>query len=543
MLRIAIILILGIIVGDAYGGSLNHLAGLVVAGCCLLMVAVVELMVGLSLPRLKCSNDVIPLLSSILIQFSFLFLGIFLIVNSKMSLERHFPSEEVVFDAVIISEPRGRGKVLQCDMLAIGNPNVNLRANILRDTLTHDYLQLHLGSGICAHSSVQSVSEIMPFPTMSSKRHFDYRRWLEVHGFSGQTFINYSDWDHKVVSMQSLSTFSRARLRLMKLRSKAVETLRESGLSGQEQAVVAAMVLGDKSAIADDTRDVYSITGASHVLALSGLHLGIVYWLLSFIFVRLRLQRLGQALTLPAIWLFALMVGFTPSVVRASVMFTIFGVVTMFRRHPFSLNTLSLAAIVMLAFNPLSLWDVGFQLSYMAVLGIICFYSPLSKSMMYVFRSWLPKCFSEINVLQMVVKWFVGMISVSFSAQLLTAPILAYYFGRFSTYFLLTNLIVIPIVTLILYLAALFFIIVILSNLTSISFFGLQTVVAQSISNLSFALNKMLEQVAKLPCSSVENLHLNEVQLILIYLLLIGFIALIMIVRRIVLYNRMISNR
>ena len=135
----------------------------------------------------------------------------------------------------------------------------------------------------------------------------------------------------------------RAKIRLLRFRQKAIAALQESGLEGQEQAIVTAMALGDKSALTKELRETYSVSGASHVLALSGMHLGIIYFLLSFIFVRRGWRVAGQMITLPVIWLFVLMVGLTPSVVRAATMLTVYGLVALLRRKSSSLNTFAKA--------------------------------------------------------------------------------------------------------------------------------------------------------------------------------------------------------
>ena len=188
------------------------------------------------------------------------------------------------------------------------------------------------------------------------------------------------------------------------------------------------MTLGDKSALTQDLKEVYSITGASHVLALSGLHLGIIYSLLSLMIVGRRWRMVSQMLIILAIWAFVFLVGMSVSVVRSSVMLTTYALLTLGRREKMSLNTLAFAAMILLMLNPLSLFDVGFQMSFVAVASILL---------------WVPLFERRL--------W--SLVAVSCAAQIGVAPLTAYYFGRFSTYFLLTNFIVIPAATVILWLS------------------------------------------------------------------------------------------
>lgn len=322
----------------------------------------------------------------------------------------------------------------------------------------------------------------------------------------------------------------RVRLSLMRLRERLASQLAEVIPDNDQLAVVAAMTLGEKSSLSRSLRDQYSISGAAHVLALSGLHLTIVFSLLTFLFRGFRWRRYAELFALVAVWLFALLVGFSPSVVRASTMLTICTVVALFGRRAFSLNTLSFAAIVMLVANPLSLWDVGFQLSFLAVLGILLFCRPLYR----VLSSCMPRTAHRQNFAGRCCRWLalwgLGMVAVSISTQLTTAPLVAYHFGRFSCYFLLTNLVVIPLVFIILCLAFAFFV---------FSFFRpLQLVVAKALTLSTCCLNWVLTTIASWPGSSIEGIHISVLQTLLLYVLLAALIGIVSVVKNIWLKSR-----
>ena len=274
-------------------------------------------------------------------------------------------------------------------------------------------------------------------------------------------------------------------------RTLLLERLQSSGLSDDQYAVVAAMALGDKSALTHELKDTYSKTGASHILALSGLHLGIIYALLSMLVVGRRWQMITQVAIIISIWAFVFLTGMSTSVVRSAVMLTIYALLAIGHRHKMSVNTLAFTAIIMLLVSPQALFDVGFQMSFMAVFSILLFvplfYRPFSAEYLMTHR---------------IVKWAWGMIAVSVAAQIGVAPLIAYYFGRFSCYFLLTNFIVIPAATLILYLS--------LGTLLIPSI----GIILTSIVGL---LNSALAYMATIPGATIEDLHPSVMLTVSIY--------------------------
>ena len=274
-------------------------------------------------------------------------------------------------------------------------------------------------------------------------------------------------------------------------RSLLLERLETAGLSDDRYAVVAAMALGDRSALTKELKETYSKTGASHVLALSGLHLGIIYALLSMLVVGRRWQMITQVATVLSIWAFVFLTGMSASVVRSAVMLTVYALLALGHRQKMSVNTLAFTAIVMLLVTPKALFDVGFQMSFMAVFSILLFvplfYRPFSAEYLMTHRA---------------VSWLWGMVAVSVAAQIGVAPLIAYYFGRFSCYFLLTNFIVIPAATLILYLA-----------LGTLLIPSLGVVLASMVG----LLNTTLLYIATIPGATIEGLHPSVGLIVAIY--------------------------
>jgi competence protein ComEC len=298
------------------------------------------------------------------------------------------------------------------------------------------------------------------------------------------------------ISQQQMSRIDRSKTFFLRQRVKLLERLQREGLEGDVYAVVAAMALGDKSALTKDLKNVYSLTGASHVLALSGLHLGIIYTLISFLIVGRRWQMVSQLICILSIWTFVFLVGMSVSVVRSAIMLTIYALLSLGHRDKMSVNTLAFAALAMLVVSPRSLFDIGFQMSFMAVLSILL---------------WMPVfmgVFSERFLMEHHwVKWGWGMVAVSVAAQTGVAPLVAYYFGRFSSYFLLTNFIVIPAATLILYLSL---VVLLIPRLAYLLIY------------IVTKLNAVLSYIATIPGASIDGLHPTLLQVSMVYVIILA---------------------
>ena len=290
---------------------------------------------------------------------------------------------------------------------------------------------------------------------------------------------------------RSFSHMERVQQRCLYYRQELLDRYRTQTAEEEQFAVLAAMTLGDKSALTKELRETYSVTGASHILALSGLHLGIIYLLLFRLTLGRRRSWLSQVIIILSIWAFAFLTGLSTSVIRSATMISIYALFSVGGRHRSPVNILCFTAIVMLLVNPASLFDIGFQLSFSAVLAILL--------LMPLFESFFPEHYFEGRPLQ---HYIYNMVGLSVAAQIGVAPLIAFYFGRFSTYFLLTNFIVIPAATMILYGALL---VVMIPSLASVllGFVGI--------------LNKALGWVSQMPCASIDGLHPSVLQICLLY--------------------------
>lgn len=325
---------------------------------------------------------------------------------------------------------------------------------------------------------------------------FDYVRYLKRKGVTGTAYVAAGHW--QVIGHDSSRSFRQVAL---DYRAEVIALYRRLGFDKDELAVLSALTVGDKEELSDDIVETYSVTGASHVLALSGLHIGFIYALLFFLFslVWKRWRYLKPFLLLLIVlflWAFAFLTGLSSSVVRSVVMFSFLALACLQPEKPLTLNTLAATAFLMLLYNPVWLFDVGFQLSFSAVFAIVVLQ---------------PKLYALCPIIKnRFLRYIWGMITVSTAAQIGTAPLILFYFSRFSTHFLLTNLWVIPMVSLILYSAVLLLILT--------PFPLLQQMFSGVVDALVSAQNTVLHWIEQLPFASVDGIWMDVWQVLLFYL-------------------------
>ncbi len=234
----------------------------------------------------------------------------------------------------------------------------------------------------------------------------------------------------------------------------------EQGLKGDEKAIVTAMTLGEKKEISRELKQAYSKSGAAHVFALSGLHIGIIFGILMLIVPRRRYPTLCTIIVCAFLWTYTILVGCRASIIRASIMMTIYMIIPLLGRRTTTEATVLSTGILLLTVKPNWLFDIGFQMSFAAVLSIVIFYKHLylpdlfglsskemnptiiscSKRDRYIAQVKL----GFINTLKTFIRWIYGITIVSITAQVAVAPLISLYFGVVSPWFLLSNYIVSP---------------------------------------------------------------------------------------------------
>ncbi len=270
---------------------------------------------------------------------------------------------------------------------------------------------------------------VTPVAPPSNPNSFDYRRYLHYKNIHHQAFVRTGNWQ-VIGEGKGNSIYALA----IDFQGKLLKSLRKHLHTQNELAVGSALILGYRDEIPENIQSAYSKTGAMHVLAVSGLHVGIVFLIVNFFLKRIRWRNkkwnlLKLALNLLTIWSFALITGAAPSVVRAATMFSFVCIGQAMRRKTNIYNSLAASAFLLLLYNPFWIASVSFQLSYMAVWGIV-YFQPKFEKLIWIENKYLSKAWA--------------LICVSLGAQLMTLPLILFYFNQFPTFFWLSSLILVP---------------------------------------------------------------------------------------------------
>lgn len=266
-----------------------------------------------------------------------------------------------------------------------------------------------------------------PIEPPTNPGQFDYQTFMRRQGLSHSHFAGDNILVLGEVSSQPImDLFSAIRMSLL-------EKIEGYIPDPDSRQIAKALLLGYKKQMDPEISQAYSSTGAMHILAVSGLHVGIIYGFF-FLFVKpFRLKWRARvaylSLIILIIWCYACITGLSPSVLRAATMFTFVAFAQMKSRSPSIFNPIALSAMILLLFDPLLLYSVGFQLSYLALLGILLIQPLLVRLWLPPYR-WLEYC------------WQISTVGIA--AQIATFPVSAYYFHQFPSYFILSNLIAIP---------------------------------------------------------------------------------------------------
>ncbi|MGN1376629.1 MAG: ComEC/Rec2 family competence protein [Prevotella sp.] len=480
VLRIALSLVLGIMAGDVLYGKVSLSVWFFILASSFVCCYVV---------RKK------PIACSIMIFVTFFLLGASLLCHRRNTIQCPLPTEKTLCQAVVASKPQFKGKTVRCDLIVImPERTLKVRACFFRDKRAE---LLNVGDGIQTFMSLKE-----PYNYIGAT--FDYRRYLFDHGYSATSYLNPFCWYPAHVDLGSLTTFDKVRIFALRLRESMLDHYRNID-DRNSAAVISAMVFGDKSALSVTLKEAYSVSGVAHVLALSGLHLAIIFAVLSVLLYPVRKRIVSNGFIIVAIWMYVFIVGLSVSVLRSALMLTIYTLVNAINRDKMSLNALSVAAVIICIANPLAIYDVGFQMSFAAVLFINVFYRRIYSVMSERIMEYSP------------LRWLWQLCSVSIAAQIGVAPLILYYFGRFSCYFLITNIFVVPLVTAIIYIAVMSIPLMLVPQVCSLF--------TECVVLLVSFLNKGVFLIASLPGASVDYIYIGKFQLVALYVAV--FMALI----------------
>ncbi len=365
-----------------------------------------------------------------------------------------------------------------------------LLINIQKDSLAKT---LNVDDVFFTSASLQKIQKPL------NPHQFDYAKYLELKQVYRQLYLKPSELLLVSDSKSTIYSFADA------LRKNINSKLIEAGFKDESLSIINALLLGQKQTIDKTIYNNYVNSGTIHILAVSGLHVGIILLILNFIFQPLLYLKYGRFLRpfiiVILLWCFAVIAGLSPSVTRAVAMFSIISVAMHLKRPTNIYNTLVISAFLILLFKPTFLFEVGFQMSYLAVLGIVSV-QPI------IYKLWKPKSY--------VTDKFWQIFTVTLAAQAGVVPISLFYFHQFPGLFFISNLVVIPFLGLILGFGILIIILALLNILPDFM------VVAYSF--IIDSLNGFIGWVAQFEDFLFRDIPFTLLQVIFAYLIVIALV-------------------
>lgn len=403
------------------------------------------------------------------------------------SLQQTFTeAHTALYLAVIADEPQEKqrtvkvtAKVARTDLTAHGKVLLYFEKDSLSKSLTR-------GQEILVYTTLQ------PIQGMGNPNEFNYSRYLRFHNIAFRGHVKSGNSQHLSKGKPGVIGW------FLALRSKLITVLKEAGLKDDELAVASALVLGHRTELDKELMSAYAGAGATHVLAVSGLHVGIVYVILNgmlgFMNRTKRLRILKTVLLILLLAAYAALTGLSPSVSRAAVMFSVVAIGKAINRNTDIFNSLAISAFILIVFFPLMVMQVGFQLSYLAVIGIVLIH---------------PMLFSLTFFNNRILDWAWSITCVSIAAQIATAPLGLLYFHQFPNLFFVSNLLVIPAAAVILYVGFAVFICSVWQPLLLVAGFLLKWVIR--------ILNWVVVSIEQIPFSVLKGIDISTFEALLIY--------------------------
>ncbi len=389
-----------------------------------------------------------------------------------------------LYKACLIEEPEVRGmtvKVLadvrSCAVDGAGRKGAGRDSGLVCVYFKRsvDSEQLRIGLEVLLEAYIK------PFMNAGNPAEFDAERFYYIKGVTGTAYVADGDWSIVGDAEPTLQTLA------LKTRGAVVDMYRALSFEGDNLALLSALTVGERRGFPQELNESYSAAGASHILALSGMHLGVFYMLLVTLLPlwsrRWVVLFARETLVVAVLWAFAFVAGLSPSIVRAAVLFTLISVGRLLQRDSSPVNSLAFAAIVMLIFSPHQLFDVSFQLSFAAVLSILL----LAPSMQRLLR---------VNDFGAAYRYIMNLVILSLAAQVGTVPFVWYYFGLFPLYFILTNIVIVPLAFVLVSLAPLLWTLVPLPMLQQVAAVPVRLVVG--------FMNDCVSAIADLPGATLQ---------------------------------------
>jgi competence protein ComEC len=404
----------------------------------------------------------------------------------------------------VIDEPVNKPKSRMCKVEIISADSTVWSEALNKKALIYlpkDSLSGSIVAGNCLyiHAFLEKPS-VLP-----SNTSFNYPLYLRKQSYSAVAFVRKQHWRLEAAPVSGNRWLQ---LKSLEIRRNLFSHLQIILPDSQSFAVAAALMFGYKGELDKELRQRFSNIGAGHILAVSGLHFnlifGIAYFLLSFLGMSKKSKIIKQLILLPVIWGFAFITGLSPSVIRAACMLSLWGIGDAFFCKPFTLNTLAIVALYMLLYNPFYLFDIGFQLSFLAVVSIL------------IINPHLVNLYSSENK---IITYIWELISVSFSVQLGVLPLSLYYFHQLPLLSLLTNLLLIPLSGILMALIPISLLLYAIIGNYGWLFFPLRFLISCFIS-ITGALNDV-------PQGTISDIHLSVFGTLLLYIVSVCIVYLL----------------
>lgn len=365
--------------------------------------------------------------------------------------------------------------------------------NISKDSLTKILISDEI---LLVYGSITGLPEPL------NPHQFDYSKYMKSQGVYGQLRISEKEILQTIQGSKTI--FGTAQ----NLRAQIVEKLKKSKLETNERAIVQALILGEKKDIDKNLYEEYAAAGAVHILAVSGLHVAILYAILAFFFQPLKRWKYGiflhSILVVLLLWTFAVLSGLSPSVTRAVTMFSFFAFAQLSNRRSNGINTLFLSLLTLLIINPLWLFQVGFQLSYLAIFFIL----------------WLHPILYKIGYSKnLIIRKIWGYTSVTLCAQIGVLPLSLYYFHQFPGLFIITNIVVLPFLTILMCGGLLIVFLAVLDSLPGW--------LSEIYNTMIEALNGFIHWIAIQEDFLFKEIHFSSLKVLATYLLLSSLVLLV----------------
>lgn len=436
--------------------------------------------------------------SGIFLQILFVFVGLCLTCihfrNEKSEFYDKIFENNQNFVVKIIEPPVQKAKSIKTTVIieqTVDGTVVKQKAVLYfgRDSLR----QPAYGDVVLIHTKIKEIEN------SKNPYAFDYKKYMQRKGIFYTAYIPASGWQK----------IGQSKVNLIKEKAHQIQhffsqIFADAGMNGDEYSIITAILLGNDETMDPSLRASYASAGVSHILCVSGMHVGVIFMILNFLLQPMEyskpLRMLKALLLMLFIWVYACITGLSPSVTRAATMFSFVTIGGMLRRNTNIFHSLFASLFILLIINPLLIFEIGFQLSYAAVFGIVIFQQKLVAL-------WEPK--------RKIINYFWKLITVSVAAQLATFPLSVYTFGQFPNYFLLANLSVIT----------LSFVVVVSGVcLLAVSFIPVVSSWISWLLTLEIRLmNFLIQTIENLPGAVTENINISWVQMLLIYLCIIAF--------------------